>query len=434
MFQLHSSMQNKRLADIYNWILASLNENVVRSANIVVEWLIVAMLCGIPFTIYFTSRLKSLFDYGALFLLVVWMFVLHRHPQRSIPKHLIVLVGLYMLSFVISVLISDHGEHYPPAFNSLRIPILAGFLFIAPLRPWSRKIVVTVFLLCAGIAGIAGILQDLGSLPIAPILSGRPSGFTPHPITYAAILAFACGASGIMLFIKGAWPYRSRAERVFLLVIFVLTASGILFSQSRGVWIALVVGLIFVAFINDVRKGAYAAITLAIVMSVIFATNGELRQRGASIVTSIYTEDETGSTGNRIELWKGSALIFEEAPLFGTGIWDFDADIKRLISEMKLKNMTFTCHAHNLFFHTLATRGAVGLTTTVALLASLLLWAMRLVRSPYGTGGYIIMLSTIIIIVGGLTEVSLAENSLYSFAYWFSIGLIGPYAGRLPVL
>ena len=89
--------------------------------------------------------------------------------------------------------------------------------------------------------------------------------------------------------------------------------------------------------------------------------------------------------------------------------------------------MPFTCHAHNLYFHTLATQGAVGILTTCALLASLLWWAMQLIRAPEGSGGYIILMGTLIIAIGGLTEVSLAGGSGYSFAFWFSLGLIGPY-------
>lgn len=422
------SMLNRKVSDISNGAIASTVGWESGRANVVVEWMIVAMLSCIPFIIYFSSRLKSMYDYAAFGLLLLWMTVLRKRPARSIPKYVIIAVGFYLFSFLISVLISDQGERYPPSVNSIRIPVLAGLLFAAPLRSEHRKFVLAVFLVCAGAAGTAGILQYFGVPLIASTVAGRSSGFSIHPITYAAILAFACGASVLLLLAKGDGPFRSRPERLFLLTVILLTTLGILFSQSRGVWIAFIAALVLTLFLYEPKKGLASAVVIVVTLAVVFTVSPGLRHRFVSIGMSFFTEDVRGSTGNRLELWKGSMLIFQQAPLFGTGIWDFDTDIHRLIVAKKLRNMPFTCHGHNLFFHTLATQGAVGMLALTGLLASLTWWSVQRARAPGGIGGYVMLMSTVIIIVGGLTEISLAGGSSYSFAYWFIMGLTGPYA------
>ena len=99
-------------------------------------------------------------------------------------------------------------------------------------------------------------------------------------------------------------------ERLFLLIITLLTFAAIVLSQSRGVWIALIPACAITLFLHD-RKKAFVVTSLLIVLfGLFFATNSVLKQRASSIVTSIYTENETGSTGNRLELWKGSLYHF----------------------------------------------------------------------------------------------------------------------------
>jgi len=161
-------------------------------------------------------------------------------------------------------------------------------------------------------------------------------------------------------------------------------------------------------------------------MTAIFIFNSTLRQRATSIVTSFYTENEKGSTGNRLELWKGSLMIFKERPLLGTGTGNFESSIKRLITEKKLKEMPYTMHAHNIFFQALATRGLIGFVITIGFFATLVKWGIKEIREHGGIGGYAILFCSVLTIVGGLTENNI-ENGKFLAALCLTIGLIGPY-------
>ena len=83
-------------------------------------------------------------------------------------------------------------------------------------------------------------------------------------------------------------------------------------------------------------------------------------------------------------------------------------------------------HAHNIYMHALATRGLIGFALTVGLFVVLITWGMRSIRDGGGIGGYIIILSTVLAIVGGLTEINLDINKFLA-AYCLTIGLLGPY-------
>jgi O-antigen ligase len=189
-------------------------------------------------------------------------------------------------------------------------------------------------------------------------------------------------------------------------------------------WIALVTTCIATLFLYDRRKAFIFLLSFIIVATVFIASNNILKQRALSIATSIYTEDENGSTSIRIALWKGGLLIFKASPLLGTGLGDFERDIEKLVIEKKLKSPVIS-HAHNIYLQVLATRGIIGLAILLSLFTCLIRWGMNRIRDQRGIGGHIIILTTILIMVGGLTDNHI-ELPRFLAAYCFTIGLIGP--------
>jgi O-antigen ligase len=229
----------------------------------------------------------------------------------------------------------------------------------------------------------------------------------------------------MMLFIKND-IFTTIKEKYLLSTIAVLTVVGIVLSESRGVWIALFAACITVLFFYKRTKALIFALLLIATFIPLLSVSGTLRQRTVSIVTSFYTEDEKGSTGNRLELMKGALLIFEEHPLLGTGYGDFQSDIKEFVSKKKLKDIPATVHAHNIFFQALAARGIIGFVILIALFTSLVLWGKKQIKDHRVIGGYIIILSALLTIVGGLTENNI-EIHRFLAVCGFTIGLIGPY-------
>jgi O-antigen ligase len=284
----------------------------------------------------------------------------------------------------------------------------------------TRKILMTLFFIAAAVAGVEGIWQYFK-------LGIRSQGSLPHAILYAETLALACGSAIVMLFYQSDDGSRPKIVHFFLLVTVLITLAGILFSESRGVWIALIVAGTGTLFLYDRRKSLIFLSCIIVMLSITFYYSAELRGRATLIVTSVYHEDPTinASTATRFELWKGALMIFKEHPLVGSGAGNFESSIKRLNQGNKLKETVTMVHAHNIFLQALATRGIIGFVILVMFLVALMTWGMNEIKSHEETGGYVIIFCTLLMIVGGLTEDNLGTTKYFA-AYFFTIGLIGP--------
>ncbi len=391
-----------------------------------VEILLVISLSVLAGTIYFSGRKSSVFDLVVLGLLLVWRLILHYKPQRNIPKSVLVCTAFYVLSYFVGALIS--GDRYWELIELKKYLIFlsAGLLFTTPLSNRYRKIVIFFYFLSASIAGIAGILQYYGLM-----YKGwyRPHGFSSHMILYTALLAFACGSASIVFILRTNDLFQSRTGRTFLLLTTFLTLGGILVSGTRGVWVALVAACILTVYIYDRRKGLITLCVIGTIIIIVISSSSYIRHLASSIVTSPFNEDSTGSVGSRIELWKGAVLIFEKSPLLGCGTGNFETLIWELTAQNKIQDVYYKMHAHNIFLQTLATRGIIGITIDIAFFTTFIIWGMKEIREHENKGGYIIILSIILTIVGGLTEDNI-EIAKYLTAFSFTIGLLGPYGNN----
>ncbi len=368
------------------------------------------------FRIFFSQRRASVFDLVALGILLAWRFYYRHNPHRPLPKFLFVSVLLYMTSDLIGALLSDNQYWELTELRKYVHVFIGGLLFTTPIEERTRKILIILFFIAAAAAGFQGILQLFNA-------GVRAQGSLPHSILYAETLALVCGSAIFMMFFHNRNVFESKIGLFFLLIVLILVFGGILSSQSRGVWIALLVASAVTLSLYDRRKTVLFLACIIAVSSVIFYFRIDLREKTKSIITSVYTEDENGSTGTRIELWKGALLIFKESPLLGAGAGNFELNIKRLIQEKKLKQMPIMVHAHNIFLQALATRGMIGFTVLITIFISLIKWGMSEIAAGR-IGGYIIIFATILTIVGGLTEDNLGTTK-YLAAYCFTVGFLG---------
>lgn len=373
-------------------------------------------------SIFFTKSGISVFGLLSILLLIIWRYLPGNHQDMTLPKSVFVLAILFIVNIIISAYLSENQRWAFSEVHKYRHILIAGLVFTAPLRKEYRKAIVTVFFISAAFDSAVGILQFAD---VFPKVYDRPHGYATHPILYAADLAFVCGASLILLFIPNTL-FADRRGSIFLVITGLLTFTAILLSQSRGVWIALIPACIITLYLFDRKKTLYISGILIGLLAVFFVMSPVLRQRASSIVTSAYTENEVGSTGNRIELWKGALIIFSKSPVFGTGYGDFQPDIHNLVRDGRLKKTPVTIHAHNFFLQTLATRGIIGLSILIALFTAILRWGWQEIRNHNNIGGYIIILSTILAIIGGLTENNV-EIHRFLAAYSFTLGLLGQW-------
>lgn len=395
-------------------------KNTIHRVFILKDIIIILPLSILIFRIFFSQRRASVFDVIALAVLLIWKYILNRKPGRLLPTFLIVAVLLYMISDLIGALLSDNQYWELTELRKYVHVFIGGLLFTTPMEERTRKLLIAIFFISAAVAGAQGIWQHLK-------IGIRSNGTFPHSILYAETLALACGSAIVMFFHKKNEFLGTKAGRFFLLLIILLTMGGILFSESRGVWIALLVASTVTLILYDRRKSFIFLSCIIMTLSITFYFSTELRERAILIFTSIYHEDPavSKSTTTRLELWKGALLIFKEHPLLGCGTGNFESSINRFVQAKILKETPTMVHAHNIFLQALSTQGMFGFMILALFFIALMKWGVNEIKLHGGIGGYIIIFCTILTMVGGLTENNLGTVKYFA-AYFFNIGLIGP--------
>ncbi len=387
-----------------------------------IEAALVVTLSGLSLSIFLSQTGIDICGLTSLFLFILWKFVLRYDSKKEIPKSLIIIVILFLLNLIISAALSDDRVEGFRELQKYWNLFLCGMLFTCPMDTINRKRIIVVYFMGATIASLVGIFQYYGIFFKAV---ERAHGFM-HPIHYAGNLALAFASAIILLLIRSDFFSPSSMARYVVLFATPVTFAGILFSQSRGVWIALIVSCVTVLQLYSRRKALILAILVISFSLTIFSLSVTLRHRAVSIVTSVYTEGPEGSTGNRLELWKGALIMFSESPILGKGVGSFEIEMNRLIAQGKVKQVPFTTHAHSIFLQTMATQGIVGLVILTAFVVFLFAWGLREVKYYGNIGGYVIIASMLLTIIGGLTENNI-EISKYFAAWCLTIGLLGRY-------
>jgi O-antigen ligase len=388
------------------------------------EQVLVVTLSGLGVSLFFSQTGIDIFGITSLFVLVMGSFALRHERRHRFPRYLLAAAAIYLFGQLFGAFESDYQLRAFSDVKKFWNIFLCGLLIAYPFEEKSRRRVMAFFFTGAIAVSIMGIFQHYG---IFFEKAGRAHGLT-HPIHFAANLAFVCASALILIAMPNNIISRSGKNFLFLATTALISFVGMVMSQTRGVMLAFLGACMIVLLVYNARKGIVFLFSFAVIMALVFAASPALRDRWASTLTSVSTEDESGSTGNRLELWKGSLMIFRKAPVFGTGIGDFQPDIEDLIAAGRLKEMPVRVHAHNIYLQALATQGVVGLCLLIALLASLIAWGSREIRDR-GAPGYLLLLFTLLIMLGGLTENNLGVSKVVA-AYCFSMGLMGGFGTK----
>lgn len=208
----------------------------------------------------------------------------------------------------------------------------------------------------------------------------------------------------------------------FLAISLALIAS--ILSASRGPWILLPVGAVWLLWINRKNVGAIPLISIAVavVLLIVGALNVPSVSKRVDVAIheyQAYTNDSTrmSSVGARLEMWRDSIRIWKVNPIIGTGIGDFKSDRLKFFNEGSSYLPHPYRHAHSIYFDVLATAGLVGV---VAMMFFMIYLPFQMFNRFYKTETdpwikfYALsgMATIIAFAVFGLTEGWLARNTL----------------------
>ncbi|MCX6632230.1 MAG: O-antigen ligase family protein [Candidatus Solibacter sp.] len=234
-----------------------------------------------------------------------------RLPRIRLP------LALFLLGTVVSLLLSDEPAAGLPQVRKFYV-FLELLVVFSLLR--SMPMVRLLFLTWAGIGAltaIRGCIQFAGKLQEAHRLGRnfyefyvgeRITGFTSHWNTYSAEEMFALIMLASFLFFAPA----ARKRLWVWLLCAALIALAVVLGETRGIWIAVAVALLYLIWFWRRWMVALAPIVM---LAAFFASPPAIQDR----VTSIFKPKGADSNQFRVVTWRTGLRMVERHPWFGLG-------------------------------------------------------------------------------------------------------------------
>jgi putative inorganic carbon (HCO3(-)) transporter len=392
---------------------------VVRNADLL-DKLIFVFLCALIFILPLS---KSMLEVFFVIVLVAWILKralsykahgslakLFKPVTTELDTSLLLFVLLAFLSSVISVsiLLSIKG-----LFFKLLKGVILYFIVVETINTSkrSRAVLITMFLsmLLVSVDCAFQFVYGTDFIRHYSIMGNRLQGPFKNPNDLAAWLTVALPLTFCLLYLAKDWLSKNMK---FMLVC--LTGALIfcmLFTHSRGGWIAVMATLLFV--------GAFKSRKLVILLILaaglaFFLGTTSIKERASSIITF--------SRPDRTNLWKEALTIIEDFPVFGCGLNTYAATApKYKISDRG------GIYTHNSYLQMAAESGLLGLGAFLWILITLFRISLAKIKSIDNTFHGAVLISLLAGLSAFLAH-SFVDTNLYSLQFkylmWFVIGLI----------
>jgi O-antigen ligase len=313
-------------------------------------------------------------------------------------------------------------------------------VILVPLMSLSRghlsRLFTIAVVLCSSVIMIAFIQKSHGFSipgPFQPYQGRRVFGYG-NPIQISALYAVLAITSVSLIFFGKA----SKKLKTLLTLCILSLALGILLTQSRGFYVAIVITITIMLVHSRDKKLFLAAITAGITVVLYVLSDKELINR-------VMTIFDTGFPSNmkRIAMWKVALNVIKESWtnfLFGIGYgnWKIQSmtyfDMYYPSFSLKKAAAEHT-HVHNIYLQTMLETGIVGLFLYASFIFSII---KRLTAklSSLSKGGfeyaytYGIFMSVVCYLIGGLFDYMHAPNILLPFYVLVSTALMQNTQGK----
>jgi putative inorganic carbon (hco3(-)) transporter len=293
--------------------------------------------------------------------------VLGHIETRSVPLKwwLLGFLGLASVStvFAMNPTTSFFGGRYH-AVGLLVLLLVGAVTFLATqLVTGSERLRVLSWSTVAGGVGVAvvGLLQVIGFDPLAPtagpsFIVGRGASLLGNPDFTGTYLVFPMLIAAGLTIAEG-----TKGQRAVAATSFVLVASAMVATLTRGAWVGGAVGLVLLGVAvarSEVKpaKSVYAVLAAALIVPVLLIAREPIR--ALRQLAGLAGGGTSG--GGRLILWKDALAVVARHPLFGTG-----PDAYRLgwypvrsVASVKLSGLTsITEDPHNIILLLMATIG-----------------------------------------------------------------------------
>lgn len=394
---------------------------------------VVSVVSGILFLISVVALLASHLDARpaqSIMTLMVWVlpviYFFRYSYEFSVGQKCLLLFSLilFLSSVAGSLFVDEFWEG-----NSFR----AYWLYLLPLGlvpiienvPIKKDWFLNILILCA-LCSFVVVFKDISSGSIRGARHGLP-------IPYGTISLSTSLLCLIFAFDKSVHPIK----KAFLLMSFILASVGVVWSQTRGAWVYLIIWILVVSFVwfkyekPIQKKSIVTFIALMITGLFVLLPPGKFVQKRISDAVyelEMYAHDSSAKTssGQRLDLWFVSFEAFCENPVFGGGTVGFLEKRNELMESGHINIYSTLQHSHNDLLWFAATRGAVGVLALLLVYIGLFLYYLRCLKHPvtsiYGAAGLTIVGGAI---VYGITDIYMSVKITIGYFFVINSLIIG---------
>ncbi|UTM57504.1 O-antigen ligase family protein [Photobacterium sp. CCB-ST2H9] len=321
-------------------------------------------------TNFFASALTD-FAKGILSLASVYLLI--KNPE-NIRREPLVIILILMITSSVATWISVYylAPEYSP--GGPKIDRLTKLFLFIPIAWWlaGREQRITQLLLITFVGFLIGCAMNGGGFTeLLRAFDGRRVDFG---IRNAQHTGMVFGLMVLASFIIGLFPSKGSSRFVLRVtlssIFFTLGIIGVIVTQSRQVWLALITAFILSSFAlvlvqkkRNLRQIIFSLLTITLVScTLVFSDVGQSRFHEATQTLEIAENGKIpdSSTGIRLQTWLEAAKWIKEKPLLG---WDSDARHLVISESTTLSKMirTHYGHLHNFHIETLLSYGLIGL-------------------------------------------------------------------------
>lgn len=341
-------------------------------------------LCLITLTLAMCIQWLTIAVGNILYALSILFFIIdtYRRYQSGekllltgqLKKYFLVYVFFALTIFPSAIFSLDIGYSSSKFFDYFVSRFLVFIMLIfLKIDTESIKKALLCFIVFIAIDGMATFVERL--ITQAPRAHGLGDGWLRH----ASIVATVFPASIIL------WVSKQKdiLHKNYLLFCAICIVIGAIASGTRSSWVGILAVMPFVLYQSAKWSPKKCLVLVAVFVCTagVIAATPQLNQRAASIVN--ITTDR--SNGDRVEAWKGAAVMVKEKPVIGYGILQggkvYLRDYRTAADTQGLG------HFHNIYVQTAVDSGLLGLAGLLTFMAYSL-WLFRRWDSPYSMIGF----------------------------------------------
>ncbi len=286
--------------------------------------------------------------------------------------------------FIIALLISALNAHEISSVGKqilrwLQVIILVWYAANAMRSEREARAAVLAIIIMGALVSILGIIQTLAGpdsamnsgLEFLTLYSGttmRAYSTFGHPNQFAGYIILVIP----LVFIQFV-EARQSWERLILGLAAVIMITALIFTFTRGAWLAVfLVGLVLI-YMNVPKKLLWIGALLIAITSTVFLLNqGPLekaRQAVLKRVSSLGHPEQEDSVSFRKVCFATGMKMFRQHPLIGFGAGEYERNIRKYFDEDYYAWPAMDKHIHNLYLQILIETGLLGLLSFLLLIA-----------------------------------------------------------------